>query len=195
MIDPPSFRQVAAKIKETPAVSYVLDADLAFVYCNPAWDHFAIENGAPGLAEGTILGSPLFAVIPDELRPLYANAFAHVRQTGEVWQCTYECSSPQKFRQFRMRIHWLIPDLFLVTNTLAIEAAHANISNGNLDGYLSPGGAISMCSHCRCTRRIDAPEQWDFVPTHLELSPKVAKISHGLCPICRTYFYPSTIPE
>ena len=30
--------------------------------------------------------------------------------------------------------------------------------------YLTDAGIITVCSHCRRSRRVDAPTQWDWVP-------------------------------
>jgi hypothetical protein len=103
----------------------------------------------------------------------------------------YQCSSPTQFRKYRMRIypvkrrHW-----FLVTNSLVIEREHRKVYEPDADEYFSRG-IVMMCAHCRCVQRVESPEQWDFVPEYLELQgPYAVNLSHGLCPICQSYFYP-----
>jgi hypothetical protein len=185
------LHQLVPVLHKAAAVSYALDSDLRFSYVNPAWDKFAVENGAPELAGTAVLGTPYLAVIPEVLRPFYSRVVEQVRDTGLVWQHVFECSSPEQFRKFRMRTHLLSSGTLLITNTLVVERAHV-IMQGDDDVYAAAGGIISMCAHCRCSRRIGISEQWDFVPAHLALSPARLKVSHGLCPICRAYFYPAT---
>jgi len=177
-------------LDRSPAVSYILDSQFRIVYCNPAWNRFARSNGAPRLAGDLVLGSDLFDAIPDVLRPAYSNAFRQV-SAGQVWEQSYECSSPNLFRVFRMRIHLLKPsDWFVVTNTLVVEQPHAGTATADSNTYIDVNGFITVCAHCRCSKRVDNSGQWDFVPQYLQLGlESTPKVSHGLCPVCRAYFY------
>jgi len=182
------FRRIVSVLDRAPAISYVLDSELRFIYCNPAWDRFALENGAPELAEGSAIGTELFTVVPEVLTQFYSRIFEEVRRNKLVWSHVYECSSPEQFRSFRMLIHLLASQCLLVTNTLVVERPHEVIVEGNADVYVARG-IVCMCAHCRCSQRRDKPEQWDFVPEHFKIRPP--GVSHGLCPVCRAYFYPS----
>jgi hypothetical protein len=188
--DPKS--RIVQVLRDSPVVSYVLDSDLRLIYCNPAWDKFARENGAPGLTAASAVGKSLLQAIPEVLRPAYSEAFADVQRTGNVWERSYECSSPDVFRVFRMRIHLLKPEnWFLVTNSLVMERPHENAADWGAHTYFDGHGRVTICAHCRCSRRTDKPDLWDFVPEHLELGwGEPIKVSHGLCPVCRVYFYP-----
>lgn len=94
-------------------------------------------------------------------------------------------------RVYRMRIHLLKPqDWFIVTNTLVIERAHENPVTADPNVYADANGIVTMCAHCRCSRRLDNPHQWDFVPEYLERrTESTVRVSHGLCPVCYSYFY------
>jgi hypothetical protein len=117
------------------------------------------------------------------------SAFEKVAHEGAVWECLYECSSAELFRKFQMRIHRLASSAhYLVTNSLVIARPHATTPAAGMEDYLSPDAVITMCMHCRCSRRTAPPERWDFVPAHLDRN--LANISHGLCPVCLEYFYP-----
>jgi hypothetical protein len=179
-------------LEESAAVTYVLDSQWRFVYCNPAWDSFAQSNGAPQLTAKALLGSDLFDAIPEVLRAAYRDAFRKVLSTREVWERSYECSSPKLFRTFRMRIHLIQEkNWFLVTNALVVERSHTNPAEADADRYVNGDGFITMCAHCRCSKRENAPNCWDFVPQHLQLKRGSAiQVSHGLCPVCLDYFYP-----
>lgn len=185
------------RLKETvdssPSVSYILDSELHIQHCNPAWDKFARENGAPHVIVGNMVGRALVDFIPDVLRPAYSAAFSQVLTTGNVWEKCYECSSPDLYRLFRMRIHLLRPEnWYLVTNSLVIEEPHDRAAEAVPHIYLDAHSRVTLCVHCRCSRRLDTPNVWDFVPEYLGfgLGPPV-NVSDGLCPVCRAYFYPS----
>ena len=178
-------------LDRSPAISYILDSQFRIMYCNPAWNRFARSNGAPRLAGELVLGSDLFDAIPDALKPAYSDAFRQVLSTGLVWEQSYECSSPTLFRVYRMRIHPLKPRAwFVVTNTLVVERPHARTATADANTYVDVNGFVTVCAHCRCSKRVDNPDQWDFVPEHLKLRlESTPRVSHGLCPVCRAYFY------
>jgi hypothetical protein len=181
--------RVMLALQRSPVVSYVLDSEFRVMYCNPAWNRFARLNGAPQLATKIVVGSDLFDSIPEILRAAYSDAFQQVLSTGKVWEKTYECSSPTLFRIFRMRIHLLkARDWFVVTNALVVERPHSGMATNDPDRYVDRNGLITMCAHCRCSRRVDSPDHWDFVPEYLQPLESV-RVSHGLCAVCRAYFY------
>jgi len=179
-------------IKRSAATTYILDSRCRFIYCNPAWNRFAISNGAPELTCEAVLGSDLFDVIPEVLSAVYSAAFQKVLREGVCWEKSYQCSSPRAFRMFRMRIHLLKPQSwFLVTNSLIRTRSHAKVAAPDPNTYVDSDGLITMCAHCRCSRRVDKPAQWDFVPKYLRLRGKASlHVSHGFCPLCCAYFYP-----
>jgi len=184
-----TLEDVVRALDQSAQVSFVLDTNLRLTYCNQAWNRFALDNGAPELARDGAIGSDLRQVIGKELRPFYLSAFEKVAREKTVWECLYECSSPQLFRKFLMRIHLLSPSgWYLVTNSRVIERPHATAVVTGLEDYLNSDGLINMCMHCRCSRRRSAPEQWDFVPAHLDRG--LSNVSHSLCPVCLEYFYP-----
>ncbi len=178
-------------LERSEGVSYILDSHYRVMYCNPAWDRFAASNGAPQLTRHAVIGSDLFDAIPDVLKTVYSDAFRHVLSTGRVWEELYECSSPDLLRKFRMRIHLLKPrNWFVITNTLFVERSHTRTAVADPNTYADANGLVTMCAHCRCSKRVDNPDQWDFVSDYLH--PRLestVKISHGLCPLCRAYFY------
>ncbi len=90
-----------------------------------------------------------------------------------------------------MRIHLLKPmDWFVVTNTLVVERPQTGTAKGDANIYVGVNGFVTLCAHCRCSKRVDNPDQWDFVPEYLKLKlESTPKVSHGLCPVCLAYFY------
>jgi hypothetical protein len=186
------FFRIIKTFEKSVSVCYVLDSDHRFVYCNPAWDRFAKTNGAPELAGDHVIGSNLFSAIPDVLTRYYMDAFVTVRRNEAVWEQSYECSSLGVFRKYRMRIHFMKGrEWFFITNPLVFERPHHYPVKPDPQKYVHSTGLIMMCAHCRCSKRVDIPDQWDFVPEHLLITGKASlDISHGLCPVCHAYFYP-----
>src|SRR5512133_468121 len=105
-------------LKNSEQIDYVLDSSLNLVCHNNAWDKFARQNSAPELAGPAIIGANLLDVIDETLKPFYGDAFKRVAQEKKVWEWVYECSSPELFRKFLMRVHPIEPDgWFLVRQT------------------------------------------------------------------------------
>jgi len=190
---PQTVRQELAMLVESlrlePSVSFVLDDGLRFVYCNPAWDTFAIGQGAPQLALNALAGKPLFNFIPRLLQPFYRDAFRLVQIEQVNWEHLYQCPDPEEFKLYRMQIDPIVAlDWFLVRHTLAIKRSHAAVARPGQHNYLSDAGFITMCSHCCRCRRVSAAECWDFVPDYLENRPRT--LEDGLCPECMIHYYP-----
>ena len=186
--------RLAKVLDDTPNTCYIVDDEFRFVYCNPEWDRFAAANGGRGLEADRMIGAELFASIPGVLVDAYRQAFRSVEETGRVWVKAYECSSPDVFRTFQMRIHLLDrpPRWFLVTNPLVTERPHEQGAHPS-ELYFA-NGMVTMCAHCRCSRWNGTPERWDFVPDYLQhKGVDAVRISHGLCPICVAYFYPDLV--
>jgi hypothetical protein len=195
---PPKVRLEAAgfrieNLEADPSIIYLLQPDLRIIYCNKAWDRFATQNGGVGLERIAILGTCILDVIPEPLQSFFANGFAEARKKGQPWEHDYECSSPELFRLFHMRVLPLANSYFLVENSLRVERPHGSDRQtmpANAALYVSAEGILTMCSHCRRTRRIDTAEglAWDWVPAFLVDPPGF--VSHGLCRNCRAFFYP-----
>jgi hypothetical protein len=189
------LHRILRVLEEDPAVSYILDSEYRFIYTNPAWDSFAVSNGAPQLGGEAIIGFKIFDAITSVLKPVYANAFRRATETAAISQLTYICSSPEKKRQFRMKIYFMERrNWFLVTNSLLAEHPHRKSRHADQEAYFDRG-IITMCAHCRCSKRIDGSNLWDFVPDYLRLQGLQAlKVSHALCPVCQEHFYPHLEP-
>ena len=156
------FRDIQA-LEASAAVSYILDSRHRFIYCNPACDCFARSNGAPQLAGEALIGFDLFDAIPEALCAVYSEAFQQVLTGRSVWEKSYECSRPTLFRKCRMRIHFLKSrSSFLITNPLVIESPHINSVKAALNTYFGTNGLMMMCVHCRCSKQVGNPDQWDL---------------------------------
>lgn len=195
---PPELRLEAAgfhvaSLEADHSIIYLLGPDLRIVYCNRAWDEFASLNGGIGLNRESVLGKSVLDVIAEPLRPFFANGFAQAQKQLRPWEHDYECSSPEVFRLFHMRVLPLANSYLLVENSLKVERPHGSerpAMPSYQAPYLNEHGILTMCAHCRRTRRIDTGEVpiWDWVPAFLTEPP--GRVSHGLCRNCRSYFYP-----
>lgn len=190
-LDTPEFEAWIQDLEHNRSVIYVLDRNFRILSCNQAWDDFAKQNEGHALIRPSILGQDLLQVISTPLRSFYETVFRHVLEGQEPFGLEYECSSPDLYRVFHMRI---LPvrsgGRMLVVNSLAVERPHGldrPAQPADLALYADEHGFLHMCSHCRRTRFADG-SRWDWVPSYLNRAP--APVSHGLCPPCMAYFYP-----
>ena len=175
-----------------PSVVYALDRTLRLTYCNPAWDRFATENGAPHLRRNQPIGRGILDVIPPVLQRFYRDAFHSVLFTKQPWEHRYECSSPHQYRQFHMHVRPVSGGVLTIHSLAVQHAVRLEGSKSAEEEYRSAQGIVTMCSHCRRTRRAHtAPPVWDWVPAFVEQMPE--QCSHGLCLPCFEYHYPAQV--
>jgi hypothetical protein len=138
-----------------------LNGDLRITYCNPAWDRFALANNGGLALSHRVVGSMIMDFVPSELIEFYSAVFAKARDA--VVGFDYECSSPELYRTFQMQILPVEPAGYTVINALRVEERMEEKRPAVALGpeYVNDAGIVTVCSH----------------------------ISHGLCPICRAYFY------
>ena len=180
------------ELESEQSIVYLLDSDLRLVYCNPAWDQFAIRNQGDGLEWNGPRGTPILEAIADPIRPFYEEGFRRVAETGEVWEHDFECSSSELYRRYHMQVKPLeATGGFIIINSLLVETPHEadRLAMPEVTTlYLGQGDIVTMCCHCRRTQRSDGSQTWDWVPRYLEAPP--GRVSHGLCASCAAYFYP-----
>jgi hypothetical protein len=176
--------------EDDQSVIYLLDKNLRIVYCNKAWDEFAEHNGGVHLRRIEQVGRRVLDSNAEPLKTFYRSAFERALAEHEPWEHLYECSSPRLYREFHMQVLPLqAPPRLIVVNSLVVEKPHERIIQPPLTAlYRTTGGVITMCMHCRRTRRGEGSDIWDWVPDFLASPPH--DISHGLCPTCFRYHYP-----
>lgn len=183
-------------LESDPAVIYGLEPDFRIFYCNPAWDRFAAKNGGRNVDSEAARGVSVLDVTPEALRSFYEDAYLTVQLQRKPWEHDFECSSPEMYRAFRMRVFPLRASALLVENSLLIERLHGadrEAVAANAAQYVDENGILTMCCHCRRTRRLASEkpfETWDWVPEFIVNAP--GSVSHGLCRMCYAYFYPRT---
>jgi hypothetical protein len=172
-------------------VLYLLDGDLCIAECNLGWDKFAAANGGVGISRKEVRGRSIFEFIPEVLTEFYEKKYTEARHAAHWIGFDYECSTPDVFRQFHMAMRSVEYSGLLVVNSyLPDQRTPLTSPNQALadTAYVSPGGMITMCAHCRRTRRQDDSNTWDWVSRFLRDTGR--KTSHGLCPRCTSYLYP-----
>ena len=178
--------------EEDSSVICAVGRDLRIVYCNRAWDKFAKENGGHGLERNAIRGREILDFIQPPLRDYYGEVFGRVAASGQGWEHAYECSSATHFRIFHMWIHPLAGcGGLLMVHAPRIRRPHGaeRPASPALDDLYVSEGILTMCCHCRRTKR--PAGKWDWVPEYLNAAP--ALVSHGICPDCVMYFYPDLV--
>ena len=171
-------------------VLYLLDADLRIADCNLGWDKFASENGGIGILRADVQGRNIFDFIPEVLVRFYQDKYTEALRAGHWIGFDYECSTPDIFRQFHMALRSVEHSGLLVVNSYLPNQRTPLMSPSELlddPAYMTHGGFITMCAHCRQTRRQDNTNSWDWVPRFLRHTGH--KVSHGLCPRCTSYLY------
>ena len=173
---------------------YGLSEELNLIYVNPAWIHFAQENGGNDtLLENLPLGSSVIKTFYGEtIKNFYTKNFMKVLETGKPWRHEYECSSLNKFRRFHQETYPLKNGTgLIVINTITINSPMKDKGRNSLKAsgnrYLNDTNFITQCSNCRCTQRVKEPDVWDWVPEWVENMPENS--SHSICPICFDYYW------
>jgi len=170
-------------------VIFMLDADLLMRGYNDPFIRFAEENGAPELPQRFGFGVSLLDAINDSyLRSFYRERFGAVTRDGKPFFHEYECSSDQLYRKFFQSVYPLVGLGMIITNQLLVSHQHLDPAVGFSAVHVNSSGIITQCSHCRKIRNTTSAEQWDWVPTLLEL--RHPNISHSICPCCIEKFYP-----
>jgi hypothetical protein len=165
-----------------PATIYMVDSRLRILYCNAGWERFAEQNGGVGLRGTEQVGRPVLDAIPPPLRDFYQEGYRKVLEQGETWGHDYECSSPTLYRKYRMLVTPVASvNGALVVNSLIVETPfpEEGVAARN---HVDANGIVTMCCHCRRTRRAGADRVWDWVPSLVAEPPD--NISHGLCQTC-----------
>lgn len=157
-----------------------ISSDGRICWANKAWFEFAATNGAA--MASVAIGVDYFAPMQPEIRGQLQQCIELARRTRQPFTLDYECSSPSRFRQFRLQGLPLDDDTVLFVNSLRVERAHDRVaSEAQLAEYEGASELLTMCAHCRRVRRADR-SAWDWIPDWVEAAP--GKVSHGLCETC-----------
>lgn len=181
-----------ASLEADTAVCFVLDEKLRLIYCNPAWDRFAEQNGAPHLCAEKVLGASVLHSTSGELLGYYQSLYDETLADGKPREHDFHCSSAEMERLMRMCVYPLRGTRALLTVcSLRVEKPHPVSSGAAVETlYRNEHGIIAMCSNCRKTRRVGVePEIWDWVSDFVAHPPPM--VSHSICNLCLEYYYPA----
>jgi len=174
--------------ERSPIFGIFADGRLALT--NAAWDRFAAENGAPELPREWPLGRNVYEAIPGELEPFYREGWEWAGESGHPWSHSYECSSADVYRRYRMTTYPMGgSEGLLVVNSLVVDAPRPEgrgPGTSPRDEYRQADGSTVQCSHCRRTMHV-ATGRWDLVPEWVQRWPDHARGT--LCDVCAVYHY------
>jgi hypothetical protein len=176
-----------AALARDPQVCCVLDSSLQFLYCNPAWDDFARQNGGTASTMGAaLMYQRLLLYVPEILKPFFAGHLNNLRSGGGMWHHEYECSTPTHFCIYELQaVRLPDADEILICHVPLVRRPHTRVPTKPKPG-LHGGPEVHMCCHCRCTRREDGSGIWDWIPDYLAKPPR-NQIA-DLCPPCVEYY-------
>ena len=172
---------------QTRSARYGVDPDLRIGWTSANWDRFALENGAPELTGGVVVGRPLFDFVEGaETRAIYNAMLKRVRGFGAQIDLGFRCDSPD-VRRFMM-LHMTCPEdaqFTLVAELLSEESrSHVRLLD---HGVPRLGDPIVICSFCkRVESRSGAwheVEQAEIELGIVEDSP-LPPLFHSVCPDC-----------
>lgn len=175
---------------------YGLWKDFRLAYLNSAWINFARDNGADSaFFDKWRLGAHILDAVPDQLRPLYQEAYSTCLSTGEPWHHEYECSSPTDYRRFHQIVYPLHAAAVLVVNSLKVESPHDENTHVPRDPdermYRDPDGFVHQCAYCRRVENQLERRRWDWVPAWVQKIPQ--ETSHTYCPPCFGHYWGTTV--
>jgi hypothetical protein len=169
--------------QQSGSVTCVLKANTEIIYCNPAWDTFALSNHGERATGRCVLGHSIYEYIPSVLESHYKKLIGAALGERKIGASDYQCNSPDLFRSYRLL---LLPipetDLLAMVHFLRLEQTmfDKGVPAAN---YHSSGPAVVMCAECRRTKREDG--DWDWVPEYLKSPPP--RVSHAICQDCMLY--------
>jgi hypothetical protein len=163
---------------------YVLDADDRVTGVNDAWRAFAVENGAPELADG-VLGRRVWEFMSGgDADAVYRALFASVRE-GRTVAVPYRCDAPSRTREFEL--------VLSPRSGGAIECATRVLGERERPPVpLLDAGAprrddfLHMCGWCKRVNLQDAWVSAEEAVQRLALfaGGPVPRVTHGICPDC-----------
>jgi len=173
-------------------VAYRIDARDRITWVNPAWDAFAIANGAPELTGERVRGNSLADCMADkETRHLYGLLVAKVRRTQRPIRIPFNCDSPTRRRFMELTISALPAGGIALAGHLLREEAREPAPL--LDRRATRSQSfLCLCGWCK---RVEAgANDWVEVEEAIRRltlfrAAVLPQLTHGICPTCRAHLY------
>jgi LSD1 subclass zinc finger protein len=170
---------------DRPPLEMDLDAEDRIIACGPGWEAFALANGAPTLAVGTLIGTALLDSITGKVTRVFTQGLlARVRATGRPLVLPYRCDAPWERRFMRMELSPLEGGGIRLRHWLLRSEPQAPLV------YLEMACQRGSDTHVRCSlcNRVKHREAW-LEPGELMgclgLAPAgPLRIIYGICPAC-----------
>jgi hypothetical protein len=172
---------------ERPSCVYRLTAADVIEFVDEGWGRFAVENGAPTLAEG-VVGTSLWGYVSGQkVAHLSRELLAKVRGSGREATIPFRCDSPTVRRFLRMRVVPLAGKRVEFHTWVEREATFSEPVP-----FLDPAvprdldTLLRMCAWCK---KLDVEGTWLEIQDaigRLRLfdHPAVPAITHGICDRC-----------
>lgn len=165
---------------------YGLWPDFRLAFVNSGWRKFSSENGGdPQIPSQWQIGRSVMEAIRQPLQEFFHEQFARCLAENRPWDHLYECSTPDLYRLFHMRV---VP----LGKSEGLLAVHSPRYEQNLktvvieDHYRQLNGLVIQCSYCRRVRPKEKENEWHWVSDWGRRSPP--QTSHGCCHLCRAIY-------
>lgn len=194
---PKLFAEEIGDLAALPDPACLLDAHGTILFANERWAHFGQENGGgSAFASDSFVGTSWKDHVSGRSpRELFGLLLERALQglgkgpNGSVIQIS-ECNSPDRARLTATRFERVVVSpgglvgVSLVSEVLRdrpVAEVYAPSARGAMS-YRGATGLVVQCSCCRRVRRPDEPDEWDFVPVLVAVTPPDARFDH--CPLC-----------
>ena len=186
----PLLKEIDSALLESDEhIIYGVWPDMRLAYLNVGYWEFAHANRGSDIYSKWAVGSNLLEAISSPIRTYFATNYQRCLNEHCTWEHEYECSSSRDFRKFQMTTYPLGKrEGLLVVHALSIEMPHDHepwlpvVSN-----YVTAGGLLLQCCHCRKFKRNQREVVWDWVPAWVDSQPM--NCSHSLCEACFGFYY------
>jgi hypothetical protein len=165
-------------LEEELSPACLVGLDGCIVYCNPAWDAFARENGGdPGALGRSVRGMAWRSFINGEDIAAAVSRFMEYALRGYSTSFLSECNSAEVGRVIMNRFEPVrsqpggrtvgVAAVYSLVRSCPIGELHQPHAPRR-ELYRDAEGRVRMCAFCRRVRRGSDDGRWDFVPQFLD---------------------------
>jgi hypothetical protein len=148
---------------------WIIDKKDWILHVNEGYKQFALDNGAPDLAENSVGRCLWDFVTGPELRELYEGLLRRIRQGLGPFEMPYRCDGPTQRRRLLLRVERVdqTDDVLFQSRALQIESRPAVRI---LDPSSRTGSSAEPLRFCSWTNRLHTPKGW------LEVEEAIAEL-------------------
>lgn len=174
-------------IRHGSSCIYEIDAEDRIVFCNSAWDAFAVENGGEQLQFERIKGRVLWDFVDGaSTTDVFSRLISHVREGNSV-KFKFRCDSPSMFRLLEMKMALTAKKRVRFSTRIISVGDRDSISIQTEETTLPDEPPLLVCSWCgRLKIHRQSWQQIDIAVSKIGLFEKerMPPISHGICERC-----------